>query len=147
MKAHELCAVPIQGQRLTIGAYGPPVISHGGRCKGGSHRRRPVEGVLPGRFQVGFHGPVQEVVPPAAVDMHVDESRGNVLPAGIDHPAFRSFSFGNDSLDPAVGNEERQTRPDSLRQQQPASEKDHPHSLTFSTSPASRATVSFQSSV
>ena len=108
-----------------------------------------MQGMLPGRHQIGFHRPVQEIVSPAAMDMHVDESGADPLPGGIDHLPSGRFGLGDDGLDPAVPDNQGHPGPDAFRQKEaPAAEDGNGHySLTFKTSPASRATVSFQSSV
>jgi hypothetical protein len=148
MKPQELRPAGIQRQRFAIGAHGPFIVREGGRRQGRGHRRGSVPGVPPGRFQVRFHRPVQEIVPPAAVDVQVDESGGDILPPGIDPDPFRGLGLGDDGLDPAVPDHERESGPDAFGQQEPpAGEYERHHSLTFRTSPASRATVSFQSSV
>ena len=105
--------------------------------------------MLPGRFQVRLHRPVQEIVPPAAMDMHVDESGADPLPGGIDHLPFGRLGLGDDGLDPAVPDDQGEPGPDAFRQEEASAAKDSDghYSLTFRTSPASRATVSFQSSV
>ena len=82
------------------------------------------------------------------MDMHVNESRRDELPPGIDPEPFRSFGLGDDGVDPAVPDHQREPGPDAFGQQEPPAREYRRHySLTFRTSPASRATVSFQSSV
>ncbi len=149
MDSRELGAVRIPRQRLAISPDGPLIIGKGCGRERRRHGRRPMQGMLPGRNQVGLHRPVQEIVPPAAMDMHVDESGADPLPAGIDHLPFGRLALGNDGLDPAVPDDQGDPSPDAFRQEEaPATEDSNRHySLTFKTSPASRATVSFQSSV
>ncbi len=149
MDPGELRSLFVQGKRLAIGTDGPLIIGKGSGRERRRHGRRPMQGMLPGRHQVGFHRPVQEIVPPAAMDMHVDESGTDPLSGGIDHLPFGRFGLGDDGFDPAVPDDEGHPGSDTFRQEEASAAEDgngH-YSLTFKTSPASRATVSFQSSV
>ena len=92
----------VQRQGFPVGADRPLVVGVGGRRQGRRHSRRSVQGMLPGRFQISLHGSVQEIVPPAAMDMQVDESRGDKLASGIDPFSRRRVGLGDDGLDPAV---------------------------------------------
>ena len=80
--------------------------------------------------------------------MFINQSGPYIKPFRIDPDAVGGIGFGHDRRDTAVFHDQGEAVPDPFGQNQPPAPKDEPaHSLTFRTSPASRATACFQISV